>query len=136
MVRIKTTMSVDCDLLRSMGLTRLTAPAGEARPGAPLTPILGQQQIKPADFITEFHRLSTGYTPGLPLGCRLYKTGPNKFTLRVAPPALTILLTSAAVSKVVDRNDLYHLAHYRGMAYPAGVSTLLGTLTSLGFHLK
>jgi len=69
-----------------MGLTRLTAPAGEARPGAPLTPILGQQQIKPADFIAEFHRLSVGYTPGVPLGCRIYKTGANKFTLRWPPP--------------------------------------------------
>lgn len=118
-----------------MGLTRLTAPAGEARPGAPLTPILGQQQIKPADFIAEFHRLSVGYTPGLPLGCRLHKVG-TKFTLRVAPPSWTVLATSAATGRTLRREDLYHLAHYRGMATPRGVATVLGTLRSLGFHLK
>lgn len=119
-----------------MGLTRLTAPAGEARPGAPLTPILGQQQIKPADFIAEFHRLSVGYTPGVPLGCRIYKTGANKFTLRVAPPTWTTLFTSAATGRVVTREDVYHLAHYRAMATPVGVATLLGTLKSLGFRLN
>lgn len=119
-----------------MGLIRLTAPAGEARPGAPLTPILGQQQIKPVDFITEFHRLSTGYTPGVPLGCRIHKTGPNKFTLRVAPPSWTILLTSGAVARTLAREDVYHLACYRGMATPVGVATLFGTLKSLGFRLN
>ena len=116
-------------------ITRLTAPAGEARPGAPLTPILGQQQIKPADFIAEFHRLSVGYTPGVPLGCRLHKLGPNKFTLRVCPPTWTTLFTSVATARVVPRVDLYHLASYRGGATPGRVRSALGTLRSLGFRL-
>lgn len=111
-------------------MTKLTVPAAAARPGPPLSPILGQAQVKVADFVTQFNSLTAEYIPGVPLGVRVTKAG-QKFTLRVRPPAVVVLLWGCAIGRVVNRVDLWGCTYFRyACVTPAGVTTTLGTLKS------
>lgn len=124
---------------------RLTALAKLAKPGPPLAPILGQQQIKVVDFLNDFNRATTHLIEGIPLGCRIKKLpGIGKFTLKVCPPSYTVLLFSVANSKrQIDPIDLYKVAYLRikGEPFKAGLNpalfkTILGTMRSCRLHLK
>lgn len=112
-------------------MIRLVVPAQQAKPGPPLSPVLGQHQIKPTEFIPQFNAASAGYTPGTPLGVRISKMGP-KWTFQVAPPTVGILLSGVTHSGRVDRIDLWGVLLQRGNATPRGAKTLLGVLRSLG----
>lgn len=116
-------------------MIRLKVPAQQAKPGPPLSPILGQHQIKVAEFVTEFNRQSTGWTPGVPLGVLIHKQGP-KFTLRVAPPAFTLLLRGVTAGDL-PREHLWGVLVFRfGVPTPHQVRTLLGTLRSLALRVR
>lgn len=118
---------------------RLVAPAKQARPGPPLAPILGQHQIKVADFITEFNRQTAHYVEGVPLGCRITKLpGVGKFTLLVTPPSWSTLLFSLDQGGWVDRIALYTALYYRlgRRPDPADLSTVLGAVRSCRLQLR
>lgn len=118
-------------------MTKLIAPAGTARPGPPLSPILGQAQIKVADFVTQFNAATAGYTPGFPLGCRVTRVGGTKFTLVVRPPAVALLLIGVASGRVLARADLWDCLRFRwGGVTPTVVATGLGTAKSLGLQVR
>ncbi len=107
-------------------MIRLVVPAASARPGPPLSPVLGQHAVKVADFVAEFNRTTAGVTPGVPLGVRLVKLPANKFVLRIAPVATGVVLRGAPRT----RPGLYDVARVRGATTPAAVRTLLGTARS------
>ena len=112
---------------------RLRVPAQEAKPGAPLAPILGQQQIKVADFVTQFNKASAGWLSGTPLGCRVSKEPGGKFNLQVCPPTWTTLLGGSSI----DRQDLYYLVGYRfGQPTPITLRLVFGTLKSLKLTVR
>jgi len=112
-------------------MTKLVVPAGLARPGPPLSPILGQAQIKVADFVTQFNALTVEYAPGVPLPTVVVKTSATKFTLQVATPTVATLLWGTTVGRTVSRVDLWGIVLFRyGRVTPAAVVTVLGTLKS------
>lgn len=111
---------------------RLVVPAGEARPGPSLSPVLGQHQIKPAEFVAEFNRVTQGYTPGTPLNVRVHRQG-SSFRLVVCPPTWTTRLGGATPGGRLHRGDLWFALG--GRPTPGGVRTALGTLKSLGYRL-
>lgn len=116
------------------GVIRLQVPAQQAKPGPPLSPVLGQHQIKVAEFVTEFNRQSAGWTPGVPLGVALQKQG-SKFTLRVAPPAVGLLLRGFPPGGV-PRRHLWGVLSFRfEKPTPHHLRTLLGTLRSLDLRV-
>ena len=118
-------------------LIRLRAPAGEARPGPALSPVLGQHQIRVAEFVTEFNRASAGYAPGTPLGVKVHKLGGTKFALRVAPPGVGLLLRGATRGARLTRGALWGVLCFRwGSPRPAHLRTALGTLRSLGLRVR
>jgi hypothetical protein len=116
-----------------MSVIRLRVPAQTAKPGPPLSPVLGQHQIKVAEFVNQFNTASGGWTPGTPLGVRILKVGPT-WSLQVLPPGLTTTLGEAQ-ARGLTREDLWaYLVHFRGST-PGAARTLLGTLRSLGWRL-
>jgi len=117
-----------------MAVIRLRVPAQSAKPGPPLSPILGQHQIKVAEFVTQFNAASGGWAPGTPLGVRIHKVG-SVWTLQVCPPgAVTTLggVRNQGGGKI-SLPDLW--ASLPPGATPTQVATLLGTLKSLGWQL-
>ena len=110
-------------------MIRFTAPAQQAKPGPPLSPILGQHGIKPAEFIIRFNTASLGYTPGVPLRVQILKTG-TTWALTVKPPTRTVHLRGRGPR--VDRPGLWALSG----GTPQGVRTLFGTLKSLGYGAR
>ena len=117
------------------GMIRLQVPPQHAKPGPPLSPVLGQHQIKVAEFVTEFNRQSAGWTPGVPLGVLVHKQG-SKFTLRVAPPAFGLLLRGFPPGGI-PRRHLWGVLLFRfGSPTPRQARTLLGTLKSLALRVR
>lgn len=115
-------------------MLRLTVLAQQAKPGSPLSSILGQQQIKVSDFVVEFNKVSSSYLQGVPLGCRVHKVNtPAKFNLEVCPPTFTVLLRSVATSRSISRFDLYRCVSFRFNTEfsPFALKNVLGTLRSL-----
>ena len=116
-------------------MIRLRVPSQQAKPGPPLSPVLGQHQIKVAEFVAEFNRQSAGWAPGVPLGVTVQKTG-TKFTLRVGVPTFSVLFRGFS-PRGVSRETLWAAAVFRfGEPTPRHVRTLLGTLRSLGLRVR
>lgn len=118
---------------------RLTAPVKLAKPGPPLAPILGQQQIKVIDFLNDFNRVTAHLVEGVPVGCRIKKLpGMGKFTLKVCPPSTVVLLFSVAENKQILPVDLFKAGYFaaRGNVSPANFKTIFGTLRSCQLQLK
>lgn len=116
-----------------MIVVRLRVPAQTAKPGPPLSPVLGQHQIKVAEFVTQFNLASTGFTPGTPVGVRIYKTG-QTWTLQVCPPGAVTSLGGVRQGGKINILDLWASLSSRRHT-PQEVRTLLGTLKSLGWQL-
>lgn len=116
-------------------MTRLVAPAGLARPGPPLSPVLGQAQIKVADFVTRFNLATQSYTPGTPVGARVTREGTG-FHLLVVPPTWGLLFRGVTRAGGVTRRDLWGCLRFRGVTTPAAAATALGTLKSLGLQVR
>jgi ribosomal protein L11 len=111
---------------------RLVVPAGEAKPGPALSPVLGQHQIKPAEFVAEFNRASAGYEPGTPLNVRVTRLGGTAFRLVVCPPTWTTRLSGVAGR--LRRADLWFALG--ADPTPRAVRTALGTLKSVRIRLE
>lgn len=75
-----------------MGIIKLYVPAVEAKPGPPLAPILGQHQVNLIEFCKEFNKLSSGWTPSLPLPVKVTKLEGNRFSIKVNSPTIHFLL--------------------------------------------
>ena len=117
-------------------MIRLQVPAQQAKPGPPLSPVLGQHQVKVADFVTDFNRASAGWTPGVPLGVQIQKQG-SKFTLRVSPPGVGLLLRGLSSGRKISRTDLWGVVQFRfGKVEVISTRTVLGTLQSLGLKVR
>jgi hypothetical protein len=115
-------------------MIRIRVPAQQAKPGPPLSPVLGQHQIKVAEFVTQFNAASGGWAPGTPLGVRIYKDG-TRWTLKVLPPPPVVFLGGLVTpGGVISREDLW--ASLGSNPTPTRVITLFGTLRSLGWTVQ
>lgn len=114
-------------------MIRLRVLAQQAKPGPPLSPVLGQHQIKVAEFVTQFNAASADWTPGTPLGVRIHKEG-TRWSLKVLPPPKVILLGGLLQGTYISREDVW--AVLGGNATPTQVKTLLGTFRSLGWEVR
>ena len=68
---------------------KIIVPAGEAKSGPPLGPILGQHQINLMEFCKEFNKLTSSYKPGIPLAVKVMKSRDNKFKMKISQPSLS-----------------------------------------------
>lgn len=93
-------------------ILKLVIPAGEASPGPPIGPALGQKGIKAIDFCKSFNEQSLAtYRKGTPLRCRIAVTSDRKFSFQVRPPATMWLLKQVTgVSKASSRFTVARIA--------------------------
>ena len=98
-----------------------------------MSPVLGQAAVKVADFVTEFNKVTAGWTPGVPLRVRLTKLSATKFTFVVSPPPAVHLVGSVRVGRRVGRTALWDVLLARDGTTPAAAAALLGTLRSTGW---
>lgn len=117
---------------------RLTVLSQEAKGGAPLSPILGQQQIKVQDFVADFNRRSNFVVAGIPLPCRVIKETSQKFSLQVCPPTYYTLVWGGVNSQTVSVAYLYDCLRFRNRfeMIPTNAKTLLGFVKSCRFKIK
>lgn len=115
-------------------MTRLTVPSNQARPGAPLAPVLGQQQIKVQDFIVRFHQESAPYHDGVPLSCRVRRQG-LKFELTVQLPTTFVLLWGSTLDGRLTPADLYGVSRFQSRKVPVEVRAVFGCLRSTRLKL-
>lgn len=77
------------------------APAQEAKPVAPLGPLVGQYGLNLKQFCDDLNALMTGYSKGLPLPVYVEKSIKFKggYRIFVKPPTLAFLLSAVLFSK-------------------------------------
>lgn len=81
------------DKKRVVQVIKLYAPAGVAKSGAPLSPILGQHGLNVADFCKEFNKLTVDMDSRLIVPVFLSKRADRTFDLRLRPVFITFYLS-------------------------------------------
>ena len=110
----------------------MIAPAGVARGGPPLAPVLGQAGIKVTEFTTEWNARTSTWVEGLPLGGVVRKV-PGRWTLTVGVPTWGVLRGG-----IHHRGDLWTALVVRlgRPPTPGEVRTALGVLRCGGHPLR
>jgi large subunit ribosomal protein L11 len=74
---------------------KLQAPGGQATPGPPIGPALGQHGVNIGQFVQQFNA-STGHLNGMPVGVAITIYSDRSFTYEVKSPPAPVLLKDAA----------------------------------------
>lgn len=78
-------------------LLKLTIPAGQAAPGPPVGPALGQKGVKAIDFCRQFNDQSMKqFQAGLPLRALITVQPDRRFSFSIRPPSTGFMLKRAA----------------------------------------
>jgi len=91
---------------------KMHVPAGEAKPVAPLAPILGQHQINGMEFCKKFNELSSVYETGVPLPTKVLKMSNGKFEIKIEFPMFLFLLwlmMGEQFKNSIKAEELYNL---------------------------
>src|SRR4051812_46682556 len=75
-----------------IAIIKLTVESGEAKPVAPIAPVLGQFQINSMEFCKRFNALTINYELGLPMEVIVYKKSDANFDIKIKPPLFNFLL--------------------------------------------
>jgi len=74
---------------------KLQAPGGQATPGPPIGPALGQHGVNIGQFVQQFNA-QTGSLNGMPVGVEITIYADRTFTFEVKSPPASVLLKDAA----------------------------------------
>ena len=76
-------------------MLKLQAPGGQATPGPPIGPALGQHGVNIGQFVQQFNA-QTGSLNGMPVGVVINVYADRSFTFEVKSPPAAVLLKDAA----------------------------------------
>jgi len=77
------------DKKRVVAKIKLFASPGQAKPGPPLGPTLGQHQINISDFCKEFNKMTAGMDPTLVIPMHVLKKADRSFEIILRPPTVS-----------------------------------------------
>jgi hypothetical protein len=122
------------------------APAQEAKPVAPLGPLVGQYGLNLKQFCDDLNNLTVSYLKGLPLPVYVEKSAALKggYRILVKPPTLALLLGSIAFSEslgfledgaIYTAKDLYDVvrvyAHFHGLSLEVSSNLVFAYIGSI-----
>lgn len=113
---------------------RVIINAGEAKPAAPLGPILGQYQINMMQFCQEFNAKTQNLVEGVPLLVNIIRYENKSYLMEIKRPSISFLLDQVVKDKCILAEHLFDViklhCYFTQEPLISSTYTVLGSVAS------